>query len=84
MVQIFSRPEIKIVTEIKTLNDLIEIAENIDNYVNIPTNNKNRLVDLLPTLYKLKNMIGLGIGLFNILYHITLIIFGSRLCDISI
>lgn len=60
MVQIFSQLKKNLVTEIKTLNDLIEIAENIDIYVNIPINNKNRLVELLPTLYKLKNMIGLS------------------------
>lgn len=60
MVQILSLPEKNVVTEINTLDDLIQIAENTDMYKNIPIENRTRLKDLLPTLYKLKNMIGLS------------------------
>jgi SpoVK/Ycf46/Vps4 family AAA+-type ATPase len=59
MVQISSSPQKNIVSEINTLDDLISISENSHLYNNIPLENRNRLIELQPTLYKLRNMIGL-------------------------
>lgn len=44
--------------EIKTLNDLIFIGENLDKY-KIPPENKKRLTNIMPCLYKLQDMIGI-------------------------
>lgn len=54
-----SNTDHKMVTEITGLDDLISVAENITLYTNISSENASRLVTVLPTLKKLKNMIGL-------------------------
>jgi SpoVK/Ycf46/Vps4 family AAA+-type ATPase len=48
-----------IITEIKTLQDLITIAKNTNIYQHVPEENRNKLQNLLPTLIKLNNLIGL-------------------------
>jgi SpoVK/Ycf46/Vps4 family AAA+-type ATPase len=47
------------ITNIKTIKDLITIAENINLYETITNENKNRLQKLLPILYKLDSMVGM-------------------------
>lgn len=46
------------VKEIKTLDQLIHVGENTDQY-KLPSENKKRLVQIMPSLYKLKNLVGM-------------------------
>lgn len=47
------------ITNIKTISDLINIGENIHLYESITNENKIRLQKLLPILYKLDSMVGM-------------------------
>jgi SpoVK/Ycf46/Vps4 family AAA+-type ATPase len=60
--------------EIKSLDDLIHIVENIDLYPNIPESNRESLLKIKTPLYKLRNIIGMTKVkeqiVFQILYYI--------------